>query len=239
MALTGCASNFKLHPQVAQDQSKILDDGQEVLISQKRNSVMVWPKNHSETSSEKLGIMVVVRNNGTQPILLKTSDVKATFNGQQIATCTAEQVLADIERRQRLAAALSAFGGAMSASSAASSGRYYESGSFSGTSAYGQRFSGNYTASGYNPAQAQAAVNAANAQTASNLANIDAMANHQRRRIQGKSLRDHTVRPGEIYGGAIYLDSISPNGDNDNNLVITVELNKEIHTFKMKAQKTE
>jgi hypothetical protein len=234
IALTGCASSYKLQPQLADDQTKTVNYGQDVIISKKRNTVMVWPKNFIEKSNEKFSVMVSVTNNTDRTILLNSSEIRATFNGAPIATFTADEVLAEIDKRQRIATALAAFGGAMSAAGAASSGgRVRESGYVSGYSSSGQYISGTYTATGYSRAQAQSAVNAANAQTDANLASISASAQTQRERVDGPKLRSHSIQPGDNYGGAIYFDRISPGGGDDGKLVITVSIDNEVHTFNM------
>jgi len=240
VALSGCATSYKLQPQLADDQTKTVNYGQDVIISKKRHTVMVWPKNFIEKSNQKFAVMVAVVNNGDRAILLNSSEIKATFNGSPIATFTADEVLAEIDKRQRIASALAAFGGAMSAAGAASSGgRVRESGYVSGYSSSGQYISGTYTATGYSRAQAQAAVNAANAQTDANMASISATANSQREQLQGPNLRSHTIQPGDNHGGAIYFDNISPSGSDLGKLVISVSIDNEAHTFAMDVKKVD
>jgi hypothetical protein len=240
VTLSGCATSFKLQPKVANDQDKTVNYGQEVIISKKRNTVMVWPKNFIEKSNQKFAVMVTVTNNGDRSILLNTSEIRATFNGRPLATFTGDEVLAEIEKRHRIASALAAFGGALSAAGAASSGgRVYESGYVSGYTSSGQYVSGTYTASGYSRSQAQAAVNAANAQTSANLASINASTAAQREQVDGPNLRSHSIRPGDKYGGAIYFESISPPSGEDGILVITVTIDEEVHTFSMGVRKVD
>lgn len=238
IALSGCATSFQLQPQPANDQSKGLNYGQDVIISKKRTTVMVWPKNFIEKSNQKFAVMVSVRNDTDRAILLDTNQIKATFNGAPIDTFTIDHVLAEINKRERVASALAAFGGVMSAAGAASNGgRVYESGYVSGYSSSGQYISGSYTASGYSRSQAQAAVDAANAQTHANMANISASARNQREKFEGPHLRSHSIRVGESHSGAIYFDNISPSGNDPSKLVITLSVDNEIHTFTMGVRK--
>jgi len=240
IVLTGCATSYKLLPQPTTDQTKGLNYGQDVIISKKRHTVMVWPKNFIEKSNQKFAVMVSVTNNSDRPILLDTNEIRATFNGSQLATFTIDQVLAEIDKRERVASALAAFGGALSAAGAASTGgRVYESGYVSGVSSSGQYVSGSYTASGYSRSQAQAAVNAANAQTNANMANISTSARSQREQFEGPYLRSHSIRVGESHSGAIYFDNISPSGSDSGRLVISVSVDNEQHTFAMGLRKVD
>ena len=234
VALTGCASVYKIQPQPTGQQDKFLSDGQEVLMSQMKHIVAIAPKEPVvRDSRQQFGLNILVKHTGTLAITVGPQQIKARFNEQSLAIYTADEVLAEIEKNQRIATASAAFGGAMSAAGASrSGGRVRESGYVSGYSSSGQYVSGNYTASGYSSAAAQNAVNAANAQTESNLASIRASGSAQSARYSGNSFNAHTLSPGEWYGGSVYFDAISP-GKDLTKLKVDVEVDGDVHQFTM------
>lgn len=237
--LGGCASQFKLHPQPLTSQTKFINYGQDVIVSKKTSVVMVWPKNFLEESNAKFGINVLIKNIGDKPTVIETDNIKATFNGKKLATFTAHEVLAEIEKSQRVSAALAAIGGAMSEIGAASSaGRTYETGTVTGyNTTTGENFRANYTATGYNKAAADRAAIAARADTDRTISNIRQSSAEQAEKYSGQRLLRNTILPGDSYGGAIYFDKISPNAGELGRLTIEITIEGEAHTFAMDVQR--
>lgn len=237
-AMTGCSTQYKLSPQPAAEQTKFINYGQDVIVSKKTNVVMVWPKNFYEESKDKLGLVVMVKNTSLRPTVIDPRNIRATFNGKQIATFTADEVLAEIQKKERTASIVAAIGGAFSAAGAASSGgRTYETGTVSGYTSSGRYVSGNYTANGYSSANAQNAVNAANAQTNANMADIRASASQESGKYSENRLRSNTIFPGDSYGGAIYFDAVVPSGSTPEKLNVEVQIDGETHSFTMDVLK--
>ncbi len=230
--LPGCISAYSLRPTPTVEQNATIKDGYEIVSSKKTHIVMVAPKSAVvRDSRQKFGVDVMVKNMASAPFNVYTSSITGEFNGAPLQAYTAEEVIAEIEKRQRIAAALSAVGGALSAASAQqSASRVRQSGYVSGYNNSGQYVSGNYTASGYDPAAGQAAASAVNARTDRDIANIRAAGAAQVAQYSGKSFNNHTLAPDEWYGGTVYFDAISPS-DEKGTVKIKVDVAGEIHEF--------
>lgn len=236
--LSACAASQQISLVASNDQESIVRNGVPALISKKSHVVMLRPNSRIVRSNARPAFTVVVKNLGTRPETLHEDDISARLdaNGKHpvvIPVIKHETLVAEEKNRQAIQAvgvALSGFGRAMSASNA---GYSTTTGSFSGSS-YGSPTHGTYSSHTYDPYKAQQAQQIAAAQTD---AEFEALRGEGERNLQLLNqtiLKDHTVLPGEWYGGTIVLETPPKGADSGSHYTISVRFGSESHEFTIK-----
>jgi hypothetical protein len=241
--LLGCASNARISLSAAPNQESLTRDGVPALVSKQKYVVMLRPAAAVVRSSGRPSFVVAVYNPTKAPTELRVSGISARQVGatnQAVHVYTYEELIAEVERKQRWATFAAALGGAANAMAAANAGYSRTTGVYSGRTygTYSGALNGSYTgsttgiysATTYDSGRAYAAQQMASAQTAANFAAIQANGQQALDELQNSILKDNTVMPGEWIGGVVVLDSpIEANGGASYS--IDVQISGEIHTF--------
>jgi hypothetical protein len=206
---------------------------------------MLRPASSLVQSGGRPTFVVAVYNPSKRPIEFRASGISAQLNHATKGTVTLhvysyEELVAEVERKQRWAtfgAALAGVGAAMSAANAGytrTTGVYssntYETYSGALNGRYSGSTTGTFSATTYDPGRAYAAQQYANAQTAANFAAVEAQGRQALDALEGSILKDNTVLPGEWVGGIVVLDAPAKSGGAAN-YRIEVQLADEIHSF--------
>jgi len=217
--LCGCASNDRISLVADQSQQALTRDGVPALVSSKRQVVMVRPATSLIQSRGRPAFVVAVY----------------------------EELVGEVQRKQRWAAfgaALQGVGASMSAASAGYSrttglysgntyGRY--SGALNGT--YSASTTGTFSSTTYDAGRAYVAQQYASAQTAANFSAIEAQGRKALDALQSSILKDNTVLPGEWVGGIVVLDAPAKGGRGTATYRIDVNLGGEVHSFVVSQSK--
>lgn len=195
----------------------------------------------SEGDLKKRGsIELLVMNHGQAPFTFGPENVSATLaDGTPVPIVTYEQLVHEEKRREMWAAIAAGLAAAGNSMSAASSGYYSGTGTYSG-STFGTFGSTHYSAmstgtvmvSGYDYGRAQAAQSLANAE---NQATFDRMA--QQNAANMKSLKAYmrttTVDPQQMFGGTVMFDlpKAARGSRTDVRVTFVVTINGEQHKF--------
>jgi hypothetical protein len=236
--LCGCATTIRVESIASDGQEQIYRNGVAALVSKKNVVVAVSPAEPTRRSNQNPRFVVSMLNTSPVPIDLDSTNVAATSDGKAVHVYTYEEVVADIQRRQAIAAALTAVGGALQAASAAqaASSRSYN-GTYTVTSSnYNTYGSGTYSGSVYDPAAGQAAAAAVNAQTNANMAAIRANGEAALSDAAQTLLKRQTVFPQSNFGGVVMLGAIDV-PDAGDLLLIRVTIGGDEHTFAFRQRR--
>jgi hypothetical protein len=137
---------------------------------------------------------------------------------------------------QALAVGLS---GAARSYQAANAGFVHTTGSYNASvygagSGYTGSVHGAYSATSYDSSRAFAAQEYASARTAADFAAIQAQGEHNLARLQQTIIKDHTLMPGEWFGGLVVLDTPKKSESGLAEYLITIDLGGEAHTFRVR-----
>jgi hypothetical protein len=187
--LCGCASNDRISLVADQSQQALTRDGVPALVSSKRQVVMVRPATSLIQSRGRPAFVVAVYNPGKRPVELHAAGISAQINDAAngpvaLHVYSYEELVGEVQRKQRWAAfgaALQGVGASMSAASAGYSrttglysgntyGRY--SGALNGT--YSASTTGTFSSTTYDAGRAYVAQQYASAQTVANFSAIEA-----------------------------------------------------------------
>lgn len=283
LLLSACETTGHLTPLAGGGQKEMIRDGNQAVVSTKKNTVAVSAFPSEVTDGERGSILIVVSNHSKSSFLVSPANVQATTfvsSEKRLATSDkpsttsetstpvfetatdassylssykrvfpvgkelkvysyAELVEEEKERAamQAVAIALGGMGDAMAASNAGYQTGHGTINTF-GTQ-YGSSF-GTYQYTSYNYAAAQAARNAAQAKTSAKAAEATAVHDARMSELRGTILKEHTLLPGESYGGVVKLD-LPPfaNSPFSVPLVIEVDAGNEKHSFVFKLRKVE
>jgi hypothetical protein len=237
--LSACATNDRVSLVADKDQQSLTRNGVSALISRKKNLVMLRPVSKTMRSSARPAFVVAIRNMGNAPLELRVAGLRAelvTGKARNLAMriYSYEQLVAEAEDDRNTRLFLAALGGAASAMSAANAGYTQTTGHYSGSSygAYPGSFSGTYSATTYDPYRAQAAQQAASAQTAANIDAIQAEGEANLAMLERTVIKDHTLLPGEWFGGSIVLEAPQKTEAGRAEYLITVALGGDDYTFR-------
>ena len=252
LLLCGCASNDRISLVADQSQQGLTRDGVPALLSSKRQVVVLRPASSLIQSRGRPAFIIAVYNPGKRPIELRASGITAQLNDAASGPVNLhvygyEELVAEVQRKQRWAAfgaALQGVGASMSAANAGYSrttgmysgntyGRY--SGGLNGT--YSASTTGTFSATTYDSGRAFAAQQYANAQTAANFAVIQAQGRQALDQLQTSVLKDNTILPGEWVGGIVVLDAPAKAGNGTATYRIDVRLTDEVHSFVVSQSK--
>lgn len=237
--VSGCASTYKLQPELGEGQKKAIDYGKDVLISTKKHTVSIVPIDFLEKSNQKPGVKVAFINRGEKSVMVHPDRVTASFNGRSLQTFSEDEVDAEIQKKADRSASLVAFMGGLSAGAASySAGRVQTKGTYYGTDSSGQPFSGTYTASGYSASAAKAASERSAADTRASIGMIYSDARQEAERVGRSRFRMHWIEPKDTFEGIVFFEEIAPTSS-PGELKIDVQIDDEVHSFKMFATKVD
>jgi hypothetical protein len=242
--LSACATNDRVSLVAEPNQQALTRNGVPALISKKKHLVMLRPSGTTMRSGARPSFVVAIRNMSSAPLELRTADLRAELvtgkaKNMAMRIHSYEQLVEEAEDEQKTRLVIAALGGVANSMSAANAGYVRTTGSYTG-STYGASpgsFSGSYSATTYDPYRAQAAQRAASAETATNMEAIQAEGEHNLAVLESTILKDHTLLPGEWFGGAIVLDAPQKSEAGRAEYLVTIPLTGDEHTFRV-AQST-
>jgi hypothetical protein len=177
---------------------------------------------------------------GRTPLEFRTGALRAelvTGKAKNIAIRihSYEQLAEEAEDERKTRLVLAALGGVANSMSAANAGYVQTTGSYTGSTygAYPGSFSGSYSATTYDPYRAQLAQQAASAQTAADLNAIQAEGERNLAVLESTIIKDHTLLPGEWFGGTIVLDAPQKSEAGRAEYLVTIPVAGEEHTFRV------
>jgi hypothetical protein len=244
-SFSGCSSNTRIALSAAPDQESLTRDGVPALVSKHKYVVMLRPASAVIRSSGRPSFVVAVYNPTKAPSELRVSGITARQidsknQAANVHVFTYEELIVEVQRKQRWATFAVALGGAANAMAASSAGYTHTTGVYSGSTygtysgslngTYTGSTTGIYTATTYDSGRAYAAQQIASAQTAANFAAIQANGQQALDALQNAVLKDNTVMPGEWIGGVVVLDSPTE-ANGAASYSIDVRIGGEIHTF--------
>ncbi|HEY9129071.1 MAG TPA: membrane lipoprotein lipid attachment site-containing protein [Sulfurovum sp.] len=234
--LSGCGSNLKLTPEPQKGQKKVFNNGNEVVVSSKRSSVLLSSLTPTYKSNTKPKIFIGLKNRTSKSFNFSTENVQAFVDGKPHKIYTYEELADEIETSKKWAAVGAALSGMGRSMSAANAGTTYHSGTYNSSSynTYGTNSysSGSYSGYSYNSAATQQARDASNAQTQADFKAIKDKEQASLNSINGV-VRKTTISPNRFYSGTIVLESMeNPKETHTLNMVVT--LGNEKHNFILK-----
>jgi len=245
LLLCGCASKDRISLVADQSQQALTRDGVPALVSNKRQVVMLRPVTSVVQSGGRPAFVVAIYNPTKQPIEFRASGISAQLDHATkgpvgLHVYSYEELVAEVERKQRWAAFGAALQGVGAAMSAANAGYSHTTGMYSGNTygrysgalngTYSASTTGTFSATTYDSGRAYAAQQYASAQTAANFAAIEAQGRQALDALQNSILKDNTILPGEWVGGIVIVDAPAKS-DGAANYRIDVQLPGEVHSF--------
>lgn len=255
--LTGCATQGMLEPIAGERQRVVYEDGKEVLYSKQGNLVAVALPGSFESGERIRGYVQV--GNGTMtsfdfsPHSVKATAAVGTSFQEVLHIYTYEELVAEQKRKEMWNRVALALAGAAQSYGAAYAGRSTTYGTYSGNSkgslygmgsAYGNNYNytssytGMYTASTYDPYQAQMAQQQVTANTQRQMQDLMEHSQAAMYELSKNMLKRNTVSPGGICGGLIAMDSPDVKQE-PTYMEIEVETGEETHVFKFRVRKAE
>jgi hypothetical protein len=138
LLLCGCASNDRISLVADQSQQALTRDGVPALVSSKRQVVMLRPASSLVQSRGRPAFVVAVYNPTKKPIEFRAAGISAQLNHTTkgpvgLRVYSYEELVAEVERKQRWAQFGAALQGVGAAMSAANAGYTRTTGMYSGT----------------------------------------------------------------------------------------------------------
>lgn len=233
LILSGCVATETARFVASANQTSMMRDGRAAISSVQKNSLMLLSRAGREIATgERVGFVIAIQNRAAKPLDFRVEDVRVIQslpNGgeEEIAVLTYEKLRTEERNRQVARAIFVGLAAGANAAAAANAG-YYRSTS----TIYTPRGTYTATTTGYNPALASIAqANAAN----QNAQMIDSAIEQGRANLaslEREYVKDHTLLPGEWYGGLIAIEP--PKSDGEGTLKqyrITVRAGADSHTF--------
>jgi hypothetical protein len=175
---------------------------------------------------------------GKAPIEFRTADLKAELvsgNTKKagLRIFSYEELVGEVEDQRNTQLVIAALAGAANSFSAANAGYVNTTGRYSAYGSQGGSAYGTYTATTYDPYRAQLAQQSAANQTADNFAAIEADGERSLEILADTIIKDHTIFPGEWYGGSVVLEAPPKLDDGTIEYRLSVQVGSEAHTFKV------
>lgn len=235
LGLAGCVTTETATFVASANQTAMMRDGKAAISSVQKNSLALLSRAGREIpSGQRVGFVLAVQNRTGKPMDFRVSDVEVIQtmpdgSEQSIAVLTYDQLRTEERNRQIAQAVLVGLAAGANAAAAANAG-YYRSNS----TIYTPRGTYTATTTGYSPTAAYLAqANAAN----QNAQMIDAAVEQGRANmasLEREYIKDHTLLPGEWYGGSIGMEPPkSDGGDQPKEYRIRLRIGGEAHTFKV------
>ncbi len=234
LCAAGCSSAaVELLPTA--DQEFLVRDGMPTLVSKKQHMVMLRPNYRKIDGNGRPAFTVVVLNRGANPETLLEKNLTASqmIKGTRytLRIHRFDELVSEEQAEQKRRVIVAALSGAARAMSAANAGYVQTTGQVNAYGSYGSAY-GTYSSTTYDPMRAQLAQQVAQAQTQSEFSSLQQVGEQNLQMLEGTILKDHTVMPGEWYGGTIVLDPLHSASSNGKSYFdISIIYGGEQHTF--------
>lgn len=229
IACGGCVTGESVRFQPRPQQEAVVRDGNQALVSRKKNSlVLVRPAAREFASGARPVFVVGINNVSKSSVQFRVSDIEVVQtlgpSSVPLKVVTFEELQTEEKNRQVAAAVLTVLAVGVNAAAAANQG-YYNS----RTTVYTPR--GVYTANttGYSPVAAQIAVDRASMQ---NAAMVDATIERGQQNmaaLEQTVIKDNTLFPGEWYGGQLHIAPPASDGAGPKTYVVSMMIGGDRH----------
>jgi hypothetical protein len=238
VSISACATSDQISLIAEPDQQSLTRDGVQALASKKKHFVMLKPGSRVLRSSARPSFVVAIRNMGDAPLEFRTSDLKAELvSGNRskaaLRIFSYKELVGEAEDERDTQLVIAALAGAANSFSAANAGYANTTGSYSAYGSNGDSAYGTYSARTYDPYRAQMAQREAANQTANDIAAIEADGERSLETLADTIIKDHTILPGEWYGGSVVLQVPPKSEDGAAEYRISVHVESEAYTFKV------
>lgn len=227
-----CASTIKLNAVPSPDQEIKYSAGKEIVFSHKEfGSVAISVDPLASSVQQKTCLFVAVGNASTYPAVFSSENICVKVGGKLLKVYPYEEMVESIERKRKVAMALTAIGGAMQGIGAYdTASRSYQTGTVNGPG-----YQATYYGSTYDPAAGMRAQAEVNARTSSQLSSISESAHQDINSVSQIALKKQTVAPDGVFGGTVFFETPVYSSEK-RRLVLEVSWNGEIHTFLLDAK---
>lgn len=260
--LSGCQTMTSITPQISNinfcgkspsadicNQQEAYLDGAKSIRSEIKTGGAHSVVNLSTSSSSvengsRIRMVLSVQNLGQELIDFNPKsiqvDVSPALSEDAGYVYTYDELIREQEKARNTAMALTALSGAFNTMAASYSGYQTTTGTYSGSTygTYGSTYSsGTYTASTYDSAAAQNAMNQANAQTQASLNQIQSSSDIRLADLKNNILKSNTLEPNMWFGGVVVFESSGKLKEDETitySVTVPVGLNK--HTFKIEQE---
>lgn len=236
--LSGCVATETARFVASANQTSMTRDGRAAISSVQKESLMLLSRAGREIATgERVGFVLAIQNRGSKPLDFRVENlrvIQSLPNGgeDEIAVLTYEKLRTEERNRQVARAIFVGLAAGANAAAAANAGHYQST-----STVYTPRGTYTATTTGYSPALASIAqANAAN----QNAQMIDAAIEQGRANLaslEREYVKDHTLLPGEWYGGLIVIEPPKSEGEGTRKQYrITIRVGTEAHTFTVVQQ---
>lgn len=213
-------------------QMALVRDGKPAISSIGKDSVVLLSRSGRDVpAGQRVGFVVAMQNRGKGPLNFTVSEIQVEQSfgkdstGQPLEVLTFEKLQQEEKTRQVVSALLVGVAAGANAAAASQAG-YYRSNTTLSTPR------GTYiaTTTGYSPAAAAIASSNASAQNAAMIDSSIAQGQENMARIENDYVKDHTLLPGEWYGGMVGI--APPVGDaKQKTYQIRLRVGADVHVF--------
>jgi hypothetical protein len=234
----GCVTTDRARFMPGPGQTELTRDGRPAVSSAAKNSLaLMRTKNRDVQQRSRVPFVVAFQNRSSAPINFNVRDVEAiqTIPGQgdqRIEVITFEKLEQEERTRQVVGAILLGVAAGANAAAAARAGHFQTN-----TTIYTPRGTYFGTTTGYSPALAAAA--SANAAAQNNLMISQAVEQGQANmaRLENEYVKDHTILPGEWYGGTLAIEApISGSDEAPKTYQMRIRVGPDVHTFRISQE---
>lgn len=203
--VSGCVTGVKSSFVPGPGQQAAVRAGREAIFSARgATEVLIAPTSRSAAPMERPSLVALIRNRSSVPVTFRYADIAVDLpeTGERLHVETVDELQAE-QRRQEIAAALilGAVSVGAAAAAANNAGHYHGGGTIRGP--YGTT---TYTYSGYDPTAAAIASGAVLNAGAGAIGTVSAETERTIAALEESMLMDHTLFPGEVYGGVFVFD---------------------------------
>ncbi|QCI67297.1 hypothetical protein [Phreatobacter stygius] len=231
--LAGCVSTDRVRFNAGQGQTAMQRDGRPAVSSVQRNTIAILSRMGREIpQGGRVGYVLAVHNRSGGAVDFSIQGVEAvqTMPGRpqhRIAVIPFEQMLQEERNRQIATAILVGVAAGANAAAAANAGNWR-----SNTTIYTPRGVYSGTTVGYSPGLAAAASANAAVQNQAMIEGVVAQGQANMASLEGTYIKDHTVMPGEWYGGRFGIEPpVSDGSTATKTYQIQVRLGADVHVF--------
>ncbi|WP_129159594.1 hypothetical protein [Bosea sp. Tri-44] len=213
-------------------QTALVRDGKPAVSSVGKDSVVLLSRTGRDIpAGQRVGFVLAMQNRGKGPLNFTVSEVRveqsfgAGGTSQPLEVLTFEKLQQEEKTRQVVSAILVGVAAGANAAAASQSGYYRANTTF-----YTPRGTYVATTTGYSPTAAAIASSNASAQNAAMIESSIAQGQANMARLEQDYIKDHTLLPGEWYGGTVGI--APPTGEaKQKTYQIRVHVGSDVHVF--------
>jgi hypothetical protein len=233
LSIGGCVSTEQVSFKAGVGQTAMQRDGRPAVSSIGKNSIALLSRVGRELpQGQRVGYVLALQSRGQTPLDFQVSsiDVVQSFPdrpSQPIEVLTFAKLQREEQTRQIIGALLVGVAAGANAAAASRAG-YYNARS----TVYTPRGTYSVATTGYSPIAAAIAQGNANAQNAAMVDAAVAQGQANMARLEHEYIKDHTLLPGEWYGGLVGIEPPAySSADDVKTYTMTIRVGPDTHTF--------